>query len=524
MSSPSVDNAGRPRARTRRLVRTFALAAAVATLLSACASNAPAGQSAPDEEQVIRWAVTQPFANWDPIVTGSTASTRYLTPIYESLTSIDESGNLAPGLAESWEYNDTGDAVTFHLRPEQTFHDGTPVDAAAVAAFIERAKTQQNSALIGDYATIESVSVDDDLTLTVHLTQVDYQIPYLLSVRGALITSAEAAAADPDKLNVSEPIGAGPFKVVELVPESRIVLEKFEDYWDADNIHIDRIEIEFGIDGSTIVKSLQTGVYNFAIIEAKSVKEAEDADLDVWFGDQYAWFVNFLSINVNKEPFTDPAVVEAIKHAIDRDEIVDKVTLGYGKAVDQPFPPGYIAYDEQSEDVWDYDPEKASKILAEAGYEPGELAIPLSISVENPTAEIIQEQLGAIGIDVTIDIDPNWRVGYFGKETPLSLYGYFGRDSPVQALTANYDRDGVLNLSSPYVSDEFTSALRTIRETPLDSPDYERLLREATRAGVATSPTVHLYTVPAFYAKSTEVSDLPTIQGQLSWKGVTVGE
>jgi len=512
----------RPRARGR-LAGITALAAAAAILLSACASNAPSGDAEPDEEQIIRWGATGSFANWDPIVTGSTAGTRYLTPIFESLTSIDETGDLAPGLAESWEYNDTGDAVTFHLRPEQTFHDGTPVDAAAIAAFIERAKTQTNSALIGDYATIDSVSVDDELTLTVHLTQVDYQIPYLLSVRGALITSAEAAAADPDRLNVSEPIGAGPFKVVELVPESRIVLEKFEDYWDADSIHIDRIEIEFGIDGSTIVKALQTGVYNFAIIDAKGVKEAQDADLDVWFGDQYAWFVNFLSINVNKEPFTDPAVVEAIKHAIDRDEIVQKVTLGHGKAVDQPFPPGYIAYDEESEDVWDYDPAKAAQILADAGYEPGELSVPLSISTENPSAEIIQEQLGAIGIEVTIDVDPNWRVGYFGKETALALYGYFGRDSHVQALTANYDRDGVLNLSSPYVSDEFTAALRTIRETPLDSPDYQRLLREATRAGVTTSPTVHLYTVPAFYAKAAEVSDLPTIQGQLSWKGVTVG-
>ncbi|MDY0910205.1 ABC transporter substrate-binding protein [Microbacterium sp. CFBP9034] len=514
----------RKRTRAPRLARALALATAAVLALSACASNAPqAGAGGADAEQVVRWAVTQPFATWDPIVAGSTASTRFLTPIYESLTSIDETGALAPGLAESWEYNDAGDAVTFHLRPNQTFHDGTAVDAAAIAAFIERAKTQANSALAGDYATIDTVTVDDDLTLTVHLTQVDYQIPYLLSVRGALITSAEAGAADPDRLNVSEPIGAGPFKVVELVPESRIVLEKFDDYWDADNIHIDRIEIEFGIDGSTIVKSLQTGVYNFAFIEAKAVKEAQDAALDVWFGDEYAWFVNFLSININKEPFTDPAVVEAIKHAIDRDELVDKVTLGHGKAVDQPFPPGYIAYDEESEDVWDYDPAKAADILSDAGYEPGDVSVSLSISAENPSAEIIQEQLGEIGIEVTIDIDPNWRVGYFGKGTALALYGYFGRDSHVQALTANYDRDGVLNLSSPYVSEEFTTALRRIRETPLDSPDYARLLREATRAGVATSPTVHLYTVPAFYAKSPEVSDLPTIQGQLSWKGVTVG-
>lgn len=509
---------------TRVVARAAAVLTAAAIALTACASPAGNAGAADEGDSVLRWAASQSFANWDPIVTGSTASTRYLTPIYESLTSIDEDGKLTPGLAESWEYNEEGTAVTFRLREGATFHDGTPVNAEAVQKFIERAKTQTNSALIGDYATIDHVTVDDELTLTVHLTQVDYQIPYLLSVRGALITSAVAAEEDPDALNVTKPIGAGPFEVVELIPESRIVLEKFDDYWDAENIHIDRIEIEFGIDGSTIVKAVQTGVYNFAFIEAPAVKEAEDAGLDVWFGDEYAWFVNFLSININKEPFDDPAVVEAIKYAVDREEIVDKVTLGYGKPVSQPFPPGYIAYDEQSESNWSYDPEKAKEILAEAGYADGDLDVTLTLSAENPTAEILQEQLGKIGIDVTITIDPNWRVGYFGKETALSLYGYFGRDSHVQALTANYDTDGVLNLSSPYVSDEFTEALRTIRETPLDAPEYQQRLQAATRAGAATSPTVHLYTVPAFYAKTDAVSDLPTIQGQLSWKGVTIQE
>ncbi|WP_460801123.1 ABC transporter substrate-binding protein [Microbacterium sp. GXF6406] len=499
----------------------IALVASAALVLTGCA---PGVSNADEGESVLRWGVPQAFANWDPVVTGSTASTRFLTPIYESLVSIDENGDLAPGLAESWEYDETGTAVTFRLREDAVFHDGTPVNAEAVQKFIERAKTQTGSALAGDYATIDHVTVDDELTLTVHLTQVDYQIPYLLSVRGALITSAVAAEEDPSALNVTAPVGAGPFRVVELIPESRIVLEKFDDYWDADSIHIDRIEIEFGIDASTVVKAVQTGVYNFAFIDAPFVQEAQNAGLDVWFGDEYAWFVHFLSINTNIAPFDDPAVVEAIKHAVDRDEIVQKGTLGYGRAVDQPFPPGYIAYDEQSEDVWPYDPDLARSILADAGYADGDLQLELTLRQDDPVAEILQQQLADVGIDVTLRLDPNWAVGYFGKQTALSLYTYFGRDSHVQALTANYDTDGVLNLASPYVSEEFAAALKRIRETPLDSPEYTELLQAATRAGVETSPTVHLYTLPAFYAKSPTVSDLPTIQGQLNWKGVRIDE
>ena len=501
-------------------------AATAALILAACAAGpaAPAGAGENnDRDVVLRWGVSSSFANWDPIQTGSTASTRFLTPIYESLLSLDEEGNIAPGLAESYEYNDAGDAVTFHIRQGATFHDGTPVDAAAVKAFIDRAKEQEGSHLAGDYDSIDHVTVEDEHTVTVHLKQVDHQIPYLLNVRGALITSP-TAAEDPETLNVSNPVGAGPFKVVELVPESRVVLEKFEDYWDADNIHIDRIEIELGIDQSTLVTALQTGVYDFAIINAPFVQQAQDAGLDVWFGDEYAWFVQFINLNVNKEPFDDPAVVEAFKHAIDREELVEKITYGYGDVTHQPFPRGYIAFDEESESIWPYDPERSRQILADAGYAPGEVKATLVISNDNPAAVIIQQQLAEVGIDIEIEIDTNWRVKYYGKELALSLFQYFGRDSHVQALTAHYDFNGVLNLSAPYVHEDFTEALRIVRETPIDAPEYAERLREATRAGVETSSKIPYLTQPSYYAKSPKVSDPPKIQGQLSWKGVTVEE
>ena len=509
----------------RRSLLAVVGAATVALILAACASG-PASVSPSDTEKrevVLRWGVASAFANWDPIQTGSTSSTRFLTPIYESLLSLDENGDIAPGLATAYEYNDAGDAVTFFIREGVKFHDDTPVNAEAVKAFIDRAKNQEGSHLAGDYDSIDHVTVDDEYTVTAHLKQVDYQIPYLLSVRGALITSP-TAAEDLETLNVSNPVGAGPFKVVELIPESRVVLEKFEGYWDADNIHIDRLEIELGIDQSTLVTALQTGVYDFAIINAPYVEQAQEAGLDVWFGDEYYWGVSFININVNKAPFDDPAVVAAFKHAIDREELVEKVTYGYGGVTHQPFPPGHIAFDEESESIWTYDPEKSKQILADAGYAPGDVKATIVISADAPAVVIIQQQLAAVGIDVEIEIDTNWRVKYYGKELALSHFGYVGRDSPVQALTAHFDFDGVLNLSSPYVHEDFTAALKIVRETPLDHPQYVERLREATRAGVRTSPTIPYLTQPHYYAKSPKVSDPPKIQGVLSWKGVTVEE
>ena len=136
------------------------------------------------------------------------------------------------------------------------------MNAQAVKAYLERAQTQANSALAGDLTSIKSITVKGDTDVTLHLTQTDYQIPLLLGQRVAQITS-EQAAENPDAVNAS-PVGAGPFKVIELVAGSHAYFEKNPDYWNAANIKIDRVELSFGIDASTVVSSLQTGVYDFA--------------------------------------------------------------------------------------------------------------------------------------------------------------------------------------------------------------------------------------------------------------------
>ncbi|WP_255354299.1 ABC transporter substrate-binding protein, partial [Frankia sp. ACN1ag] len=206
--------------------------------------------------------------------------------------------------------------MTIRLKPKLTFQDGTPVNAEAVKFHIDRIKSQQNSALKGSYNNVKSATVIDDLTVRLDLGQQDYQIPRLLSVRGGMLPSKAAAQADPVKLSQTNPVGAGPYKVVEIVPESKIVLEKWDGYWDAANIHVKRIEINFGIDANTLVPGLQSGVYNFAQIDGSQIQQARSAGFDILAGVNRQWGSTFLSLNVNKAPFTDPKVVEAIRYAV----------------------------------------------------------------------------------------------------------------------------------------------------------------------------------------------------------------
>jgi peptide/nickel transport system substrate-binding protein len=495
----------------RTMLRTRVIAAfgAVVLALAGCAGGAASADTVP----TLRWAVALP-AHWDPVVSGSGAQFRILSLAYASLTEINEKGEAVPSLAESWTYNDAGDQVTFHLRPNLKFSDGTPLNAAAVKSYLERAKTQKDSALFGDLTSIESVAVSGEQDVVVDLTQVDYQIPLLLGERVAQISSPNV---DPAALDRS-PVGAGPFRVTENVPGSHVYLTKNPDYWDAANIHIERVELLAEPDAATIVSGLQTGVYDLANVVPNQVKAAEAARLDVVV--QPGYNASNISINVNKAPFDNPKVVDAVRHAINRQEFVDKVTFGLGKVTDQPFPPGYLAYDESVANAYPYDVATAKALLAEAGV--SDIAVDLVIPTQQTAAEIIQSQLAAIGITVTIKVDPNWATPFFAKDLALSIYGTTGRESPVQTLTAHFGPNGPLNLSTPFEPAGFADAVAKARQTPLDSPEYRANLQAATRAGLQSRALVFTYSQPNLFVKSAKVSDIAPIPGQIHWTGLKV--
>ncbi|MFF3505445.1 ABC transporter substrate-binding protein [Streptomyces sp. NPDC003247] len=506
-----------PRPARARRPRTGALAASLATVLVAALSACGGGAAASAGGATLKWTSSYFPTHWDPVVSGSGAQFRELALVYASLTRTDEQGNAVPDLAESWEYNDEGDQITFHLRSGLKFSDGEPVDATAVKAAVERAQKQKNSALFGDLTSIESVEANG-LDAVVHLTQVDYQIPQLLGQRVLQIASPKAAKS-PTELD-RNPVGAGPFTVTQLVPGTKAVLKKNPDYWDADNIHIDNVELTSAPDASTVVSGLRTGVYNFADIDPSQADAAKKAGLDVFV--QPGFNASNISLNVNKAPFDDTEVVDAVRYAINRQEFVDKLTFGYGETTDQPFPEGYVAYDPESADAYPYDPAKSKKLLAEAGYESGDIKLDLVIPSEDPQAEIVQSQLAKVGITVDIKIDKNWSTPFFAKDLTFSLYGTTGRDSAVQTLTAHFGPDGPLNLSSPYEPAGFEEAVSKVRRTPLDDPQYAQVLQAATRAGLQSRALVFTYSQPNLIAKSKTISDLPKNPAHIDWTGVTI--
>ena len=507
-------------ARTLRLVPVAALAAA--SLLLAGCSGPASGENSP---ATLRWAFSLP-TSWDPVTSSTGNDINTLSLVYASLTQLDEQGNAGPGLAESWDYSDDGTAVTFHLRPDLTFTDDTPLDAEVVKESLERGKEQENSLLKDQLATIESITTEGELDVTLHLSRVDYQVPNLLAGKTGAIVSPAAAEKDAAGL-VTAPVGAGPFEFESFVPESNAVLVKNDGYWDAADIHIDRFELSVAPDPATVVAAIQSGSIDVAGLGATQIPEAEGAGLPVQQLDTLT--VNQVDVHNGIAPFDNPTVVEALKYAIDRQEIVDVLTAGTGTVTYQPFPAGYVAYDPELDDRYAYDPNKAKALLAQAGYDANNpLTFEITAAAYNEAqAQIVQAQLAKIGVTATIALVPagssTWQqTVYLGRTAGFALDGTVGRESPVQNLSVVYGPTGLMNTSRT-ASDEFLAALDAVRATPLDDPAYPTVLQDAVRIGVEQSSSFSTYTSKRIIVRSPKVSELPQFISQVRWEGVTVG-
>lgn len=504
------------------VTRPKVLAAVLAVVTVVAAACGGGGGTVAGKSNELKWAIGIP-TSWDPVTSQIGWDIFGLPLAYEGLTEIDKDGKPAPGLAESWEYNDDGTQVTFHLRPDLTFSDGTPVDADAVKFHFDRAKNQENSRSKDLIETIQSVDVVDELSARFNLAQTDYQVPLLVAGRPGLIASKKAATDDPAALD-TRPVGAGPFVLEEFIRDDHATLVKNPDYWNADAIKIDKVTIYEKPDQATVVASVQTGVYNVAYALPPAAKNAESQGLPVEFTETGQVFG--VIVNNNKAPFNDPNVVEALRYAFNRQEFVDKSTLGTGEVTNQPFPLRYPQNDNTFLGDWPYDPQRSLKILADAGYAPGDIKVELyTQDPETGVPELLQDQLSKAGFNVSIKVissAESRQIVLVKREPSLALNTSTGRESPVQALLSFYGPAGLMNLSAPYATARFENALDQLRSTPLDAPNYDTVLKQTVRIAAEESPHNYLFDVPWTFIKGDGVSDLDARQGQIRWEGVTI--
>jgi peptide/nickel transport system substrate-binding protein len=528
-ATPRNDSAT-PRRAARRGALAGAAAIALTLLAAACGSSASstAGSSssvAAGASGTLNWEWELP-TSWDPVTSSAGWDVHALGLVYASITMLDPHGTAGPGLATSWKYAANGKSVTFTLRPGLKFSDGTPLNAQAVKANIERGLKQSNSNIASELAVISKVVVNSPTSFTLDLAGVDYQIPDLLAGKDGMMVSPAAFTKNPGSLP-THPVGAGPFKLTSYVPDSHADLVRNPGYWDASQIHLANFTVQSITQPEQILASLESGQVNVAYIAGNQVAAAKAAGFKVAVIPSEV--VNELDIQTTTAPFNKPAVVKAINYAINRQAILKVQASGVGAVSYQPFPQGFVGYNPTLANLYPYNPAKAKQLLAQAGYPHG-LKITLStVSTSDSLAEQLQSQLKQVGISVTIkDIpaDTETQYLYLDKTIPLAIDGTAGRNSPVEMLDVLYSQQGLMNVDgkASTTSPTVTQALNKALTVPLNSSEYPSALQSAVSTAVTNDPIhIWLYTNPRIFAYSPKVTGIPWDLVQQRWEGVRVG-
>jgi len=321
--------------------------------------------------------------------------------VQEALIKVDRHGKLAPWLAERW-YTTDSKNYTFFLRKGVRFHNGREMKAADVKYVLDRAVNPETTHPYRvQYEAIKDVIVKDDYTISVTLKQPDAMFLWTVARQGSVIYPKEAV-----ETMKSQPIGTGPFVFSDWVRGDRIVLTRNKDYWVKDLPHLDRVTYRFIPDANSALAALKAGDIDVSAfgLGPESVDELKkDGRFQVILGDTTNDVT--LSLNNTKKPYTDKRVRLAITHAINKEEVLKGAMFGYGKILGSNVDPLNPYFVDVSKRV-PYDPAKAKKLLAEAGYPNGFDAV-LKVSPQYSytvrSAEVLVNQFAKVGIRAKIE-------------------------------------------------------------------------------------------------------------------------
>lgn len=373
----------------------------------------------------------------DPTLARTYVGRIVFASLCDKLVDISPELDIVPQLATSWDWVDDHKGLVFHLRQGVKFQDGTPFDAAAVKYSIERHLKLPGSNRKAEISAVTAVDVIDDHTVKLVLSQPSAPLLAALTDRAGMIVSPTAAEKEGGDF-ANHPVCAGPFKFVERVPQDRIVLERFPDYWNKDAIHFDKIVFQPISDSTVRLANLQSGsldlIERVAATDLDTVKHDSRLKLSTITGLAY----NGITINTGngdraKTPLgQDPRVREALEWSIDRDALNQVVFNGQFQPGNQWEPPNNRYY------IKDYpvpgrDVAKAKALLAAAGVpKPSfEMMVPTSPEAER-AAQVIQAMAGEAGFDIKI------RATEFASALDLAvkgdyqafLVGWSGRTDP----------------------------------------------------------------------------------------------
>jgi len=436
--------------------------------------------------------------------------------IYDTVFQLDENNIPKPWLVTGHEVDAEGINWNFTLHDGITWHDGTPLTAEDIKFSFEYYGAHSHSRWTNAVSAIEEVVVEDDLSFRIILSEpVPAFLANPLSDVPIIPEHIWQDVSDPDSL--TDHTGSGPYRITEHVPDQTYRLQANTDYF-LGKPAVEEIGMIIIEDQTATFTALRVGDIDFASrsLQPELVEDfAGEGETDIITGPGFT--SSLLQINNEREPFNDPLVRKAISRAIDIDDLVDTVMLGYGTAGS----PGYIHpdlphYNPDVEHV--YDPDEAAALLEEAGFIDtyGDREFELLTRSNDPlrvrTAEMIAENLNAVGINVSVQaldsatlddlVWPEFDTSQ-GRDYDLSIWGW---SAPVMIdperlgglFHSDLENRGTLNIGA-YANSEVDTLAEELSVT-VDPGRQQDIFNQLQVVLADTVPFVTLYYPDGIYA------------------------
>jgi len=439
----------------------------------------------------------------DPDILDPTMARTYVGRIVfsafcDKLFDIDEKLNIVPQLALSHTTSDDGKEVVIKLRPGVKFHDGEPLDAEAAKFSLDRHLTFPGSFRKPELAAVDRVEVVDPLTIKLVLKAPFSPLIAQLTDRAGMMVSPKAAKEAGDKFGL-KPVCAGPYKFVERVQQDRIVGERFADYWNKDNVFIDKIVFLPIVDATVRLANLKSG--GLDLIERVLATDIKDVRSDSRLKLSTAIELGYqgMTLNIGKDkakgPLSQSAKVrQALDWSIDREAVNQVVFNGEFKPGNQWVNPDHPYY-QKAFPIHGRDVAKAKALLKEAGVTPPvivDFMVPKGAETE-AVAQVIQSMASESGFDMKI------RVTEFAtslKQAEAGEYQAFmlawsGRIDPDGNSYVFMHTDAPQNYSA-WANAEADKALDGARLVT-DQAQRKAIYEKLTRLVLEENPLLYLY-------------------------------
>jgi ABC-type transport system substrate-binding protein len=508
-----------------RFLLTRRQALALAGGAAFAAAIAPSARAQAKQGGILKVVMPANPGSLDPLTGGQGTEHIFLFTMFDTLVAWDfKTLTAKPQLATDWHYPDPKTLV-LNLRQGVFFHDGTPFDAQAVKAHLDRGCKDPASAARGDLTAIDAIEAPSDSQVVLHLNQPDSALPLILSDRPGMISSPQAVKNGGDAYK-RNPVGTGAWKFERWVDNEIVSVRRNEHYW-GPAVPLDGLDMKVISDPNTAARSVMTGENDFAyrvFPQQKLIADRTKRTRQVISPSLVLYQVAF---NLSRPALSDVRVRQAINYAVDRDAFNKVSQLGLGTIASTLLPPGYWAHDGSLDNFYPHDPAKARKLLADAGHGAG-LDLDFYGYVDQASqqrSELLMEQLREVGINLhlTSGIGPEINSRFYTKgEGDLNLTTWTGRADPAQSFQLMYAKEGYTNPGHVEPPPDVRQGLIDVRASD-DEAKRKAAFARLERAVLENALSVSLFFAPEIDIVSPKVQGFePNILSKPKFNGVSL--